>query len=253
MKRRLEILVCSSALLVSFEFGQTQETASNFEVSSVKPPARLSPGRIGCTGDRFAFGGFPLTRLIQWAYGLPPTRIQGLPVWVTDIVNNNDSAYEIEAKASAAVNEAQCKAMVKSLLADRFKMVASVQEREMRVYALTVAKKGHKMREVGPGSEGAGVYINGVRHRTPGEIPPGISMAQFATRLSAFPVLGIPVIDNTGLTGLYTFNMNFSIREDDGLPTIWTALEEQLGLKLESIKAPIEVLVVDRVERPTSN
>jgi uncharacterized protein (TIGR03435 family) len=253
MRRRLKILVCSSALLVLSAFGQTPSTTSSFEVISIKPPLRLSGARRGCTGDRFVFGGFALTFLIQWAYGLPPTRIQGLPVWVTDVVNNNDSAYEIEAKASAAVNEAQCKTMVQSLLADRFKMVSSIQEREMRVYALTVAKKGHKMREAGPGSEGAGAYINGIRHRTLEEIPPGISMAQFATRLSAFPILGIPVIDHTGLAGLYTFNMNFSIREDDGLPTIWTALEEQLGLKLEATKASLEVLVVDHIERPAAN
>jgi len=254
MGSQRKTLVCVSALFVCVAFGQTPPTTSHFEVSSVKPTLGFSVGRIGCTGNRFAFGGgCPLTRLIQWAYNLPPTRIHGLPTWVTDWVNKTDSMFEIEAKSSEAVNEEQCKAMVQSLLVDRFKMVASIQEREMRMYALTVAKKGHKMLEVGPGSEGAGVYINGVRHRTPGEIPPGISMAQFATRLSAFPVLGIPVIDKTGLTGLYTFNLDFSIREDDGLPAIWTALEEQVGLKLESIKGAIEVLVIDHVEKPTAN
>jgi uncharacterized protein (TIGR03435 family) len=251
MGRRRKIVVCVSALLVSFAFGQAGQTTSKFEVSSVKPPPtdKLSPARMGCAGDRFTSAAFPLRRLVQWAYDLPPTRIHGLPDWV----NDSDSAYEIEAKASAVVNDAQCKAAVQSLLADRFKMAARIERQETRVYALTVTKKGSKMREVNPGTEGAGVHINGVPHRTQGEVPPGISMLQFATRLSAFPSIGSPVIDRTNLTGIYSFDLNFSASDDDGLPSITTALGEQLGLKLESTKALVEVLVVDHIEKPTAN
>lgn len=251
--QRLTGVACA-VLTAYVALGQSQPETPHFEVISVKP-VTFSPVRTGCTGDRFAFGGLPLTRLIQWAYDLPPTRIQGLPNWITDWVNKTDSMFEIEAKASAAVNEAQCKAMVRSLLADRFRMVARVQEREIRVYALTVAKKGLKMREVSPGTTGAGVRINGTQWRSVGIVNPlpGVSMADLALRLSAVPIVGLPVIDRTGLTGIYSFDLSFWAREGDDRPAISTALQEQLGLKLEPIKSPIEVLVVDHIEKPSPN
>src|SRR5580700_10219536 len=133
--RRITVAALA-ALVVSAALGQSQSEAPHFEVISVKPPVTFSVARMGCTGDRFVSGGLPLMRLIQWAYGLPPTRIQGLPDWVTDWGSAKDSWYEIEAKASAPPSDAQCKAMAQSLLADRFKMVARLQDREMRVYGL---------------------------------------------------------------------------------------------------------------------
>ncbi len=245
------------ALAAAFALGQSPFEAPHFEVVSVKPPPPVGQAgaRRGCTGDRFVFAGVPLAFLIRWAYDLPPTRIQGLPDWVTDYVNKTDTMYEIQAKASAAVNEGQCKAMVQSLLADRFKMVARVGPREVRLYALTVAKKGPKMREVRPGSEGTQVTINGGPWRSVDVSGPwpGASMADLALRLSGTPIVGLPVIDRTGLMGIYSFDLTFSVTEGDGRPAISTALQEQLGLKLESIKAPIEVLVVDHIERPAAN
>jgi uncharacterized protein (TIGR03435 family) len=165
-----------------------------------------------------------------------------------------ESAYQIEAKAPAAMSEAQCRAMVQSLLASRFKMAAHREQREMRGYALTVTKKGAKMREVAPGSKDFAIMNGGVTFQSATRPDhAGVSMAIFANALSGLRAVDLPVIDRTGLPGIYAFELNFSMREDDGLPTIWTALQEQLGLKLESIKAPIEVLVVDHIERPTAN
>jgi uncharacterized protein (TIGR03435 family) len=192
--------------------------------------------------------------LIRWAFDLPPTRIQGLPSWVTDYINKTDTMYEIEATAAAAVSEAQCKAMVQSLLADRFKMVSRLEPREMSVYALTVAKKGPKMREVAPGSSDFAI-VNGMLTFRPNPNGPkaGVSMAAFATYLGGVPLVGRPVLDRTGLTGVYAFELNFSTSEGDDRPEMSTALQEQLGLKLEPVRAPIEVLVVDHIERPTAN
>jgi uncharacterized protein (TIGR03435 family) len=246
------------AVMTACAFGQTRPEALHFEVVSVKPPptGRWSAGRLGCTGDRFAFSGMPLTRLIQWGYDLPPSRIQRLPDWITDWVNKTESMYEVEAKASSAVSEAQCKAMVRTVLADRFQMVSRVESKEMRVYALTVAKRGLRMREVKPGSKGDGVRINKIPVRsvaTLGDLPDAISMAVLATRLSAFPILGVPVIDRTGLTGRYSFDLECSTSENDERPPIGVALEEQLGLKLEATKAPIEMLVVSHIEKPKAN
>jgi uncharacterized protein (TIGR03435 family) len=192
----------------------------------------------------------PVDWLVRWAYQLSTARIEGLPAWTSDRV----ARYQIEAKASAALNEAGCKAMVQSLLTSRFKMTAHREQREMRAYALTVTKKGPKMREVSPGSKDFAI-MNGevtfLSATSPDHV--GVSMARFADALSGLWAVGLPVIDRTGLPGIYAFELNFSVREDDGLPSITTALQEQLGLKLESIKAPIEFLVVDHIERPTAN
>jgi uncharacterized protein (TIGR03435 family) len=144
--------------------------------------------------------------------------------------------------------------MVQSLLADRFKMVARLAPREMNVYALTVTKKGSKMRQVAPDSNDFAIVNGGLTFRpNPSGPKAGLSMAAFATFLGGVPLVGRPVVDRTGLTGVYAFELNFSVSEGDDRPEISTALQEQLGLKLEPIKAPIEVLVVDHIERPKAN
>jgi uncharacterized protein (TIGR03435 family) len=255
-RRGKQLSVAALAVLAACAaLGQSPSETPHFDVISVKPPPAVgqSVGRRGCTGDRFAFAGQALIWLIRWAYDLPPTRIQGLPDWVTDWVNKTDSMYEIEAKASESVNEAQCKEMVQSLLADRFNMSSRLEEREMRVFALTVSNKGSKMHEVQPGDNSAATVGGQGRLSVVDGKPTGISMSRFATYLGGVPAVRIPVIDRTGLPGIYSFDLSFSVRDDDGLPGVSTALQEQLGLKLEPIKAPIEVLVVDHIERPKAN
>jgi uncharacterized protein (TIGR03435 family) len=247
--RRL-IFAVFAAYTTCVASGQTQEAAPQFEVISVKPASTGPTVFPSCRGNRFVERHLPLLSLVTWAFQLSALRVQGLPDWA----NDRNPGYSIEANALASMTDAQCRAMVQSLLASRFGMVTHREQREMRAYALTVAKKGPKMREVAPGSKDFAIMNGEVTF--PSATSPdhaGVSMATFATALSGLRAVGLPVIDRTGLPGIYAFELNFSIREDDGLPTIWTALEDQLGLKLESIKAPIEVLVVDHIERPTSN
>ncbi len=254
----MRIIAC---LLLAFSaLGQTGPELPRFDVVSVRPPNGFAISRIGCNGDRFVFSGIALTWLIRWAYDLPASRIQGLPNWVTDWVNKPDSMFQIEAKASEPVNKEQCKAMVRSLLADRFKMSAHLEPKEIRAYALTVSKKGIKMHEVSPDAPGPGVFMNKVPFRVgttdpSGKVtlPPGISMSLLADQLSNSPVIAAPVIDKTGLKGIYSFALESSGRDDDGLPSIWVALPEQLGLKLEPTKAVMSVLVVDHIEKPVPN
>ena len=89
--------------------------------------------------------------------------------------------------------------------------------------------------------------------RTQTEALAGYSMADFAKQLSAIPSVAYPVIDRTGLAGVYSFSLNWSLKDDDGLPALPTAVEEQLGLKLTPSNAIIDVLVVSHMERPTAN
>jgi uncharacterized protein (TIGR03435 family) len=254
MHCRLGILYAACALTTLAGLAQTQDAPVGFEVVSIKPPGK--PGTVyfqrGCTGSRFVYAGSTLARLVLWVYDLPLNRIQGLPTWTTE----SDAEYQIEAKAPLALSESQCKSAVQALLADRFRMAAHLDQKEMRAYALTVAKKGPRLRRVDPATpyDRGGVRLNGIPFRfSPLEAPGGITMAQLANRLSAVPALGFPVVDKTGLSGIYSFSLSFSIREDDGLPPIMSAVEQQLGLKLESTKALVDILVVAHIERPTPN
>ncbi len=200
-----------------------------------------------CMGDRFT-SSMPLEYLIRWAYNLSQPHIQNLPDWANDNINR----YSIEAKALAAIDESTCKLMVQSMLATRFKMTAHREAKEMRAYALVQSKKGAKMREATRPTDIAS--INDAKFwSASNSAPAGVSMARLASALSGRPEIGAPVVDRTGLLGTYVFDLKYSSTEGDNLPTIWTALEEQLGLKLESIKTSVEVLVIDHIEKPVGN
>lgn len=244
-------LTVAAAAAMAVASGQAPDATPQFEVISIKPALSGPTVLRSCRGDRFAVRRTRLSSLVGWAFQFGALRIQGLPEWA----NNKDPGYTIEAKALGPMSEAECRAMVQSMLAMRFKMAAHREQKEMRAYALTVTKKGAKLREVAPGSKDFAVMNGDITFSSAASSGPvGVSMATLANALSGLPAIGAPIIiDRTGLPGIYAFELNFSIREDDGLPTIWTALQEQLGLKLESIKAPIEVLVVDHIERPAAN
>lgn len=138
--------------------------------------------------------------------------------------------------------------MVQSLFIDRFKLAVHREMKESPVYLMTIGKKGPKLRENG------GVRLNGsvqvVESGKP-EWPDGWTMSALAAYLSDFT--GRPVVDRTGLTGTYGIVLEFSRRDGDERPNIFTAVQEQLGLKLVAGKAPIEILVIDHIEKPSEN
>jgi uncharacterized protein (TIGR03435 family) len=252
VRSRLLLAACAFLFGSSETFGQSQGIRPAFEVASIKPTPkeRLYRLKRECTGREFVAAGMPLSFIIAWSYGFGDSRILGLPDWVNDW----DLAYDFDAKSSEPMSEGQCKQMVQSLLADRFAMAGHRETRMLPVYALTVAKNGPKLREVAADA-GPGVRINGARFQSlsDNEPPKGLSMGRLAGTLSDHPVLRRPVIDNTGLTGIYSFDLTFSMKEGDDRPSIFTAVQEQLGLKLESVKAPLEVLVVDHIEKASAN
>ncbi len=142
--------------------------------------------------------------------------------------------------------------MVQTLFEERFKLVLSREVQQAAAYDLVVGKNGPKMHEVNSDSEKAdGAIINGFPFGGPGS--KGVAMSQLADFLYRTPFIGRPVIDKTGLKGIYEFKLDFSRAPGDGAPDVFTALQEQLGLKLESTKAQIEKLVVRRIERPSEN
>lgn len=181
---------------------------------------------------------------LTYAFRLKDYQIVGAPAWLSAF----DSAYDIEGRpASPATNE-QCRLMVQSLFADRFKLATHQEMKESSVYFLTIGKNGAKVKE------GGGVHLNGsVQVDSSGkpDWPDGWTMPELARHLADWA--GHPVLDRTALSGKYGITLNFSRTDTDDRPSIFTAVQEQLGLKLESGKAPVETMVIDHIERPTAN
>jgi len=225
-----------------------------FEVASIK--ANQSGGgtsAIRLTAGRVSMENVSLKKVMLNAYGIPDDReytIAG-PAWLTT------EHFDIEATFPADTPVPQVRQMIQALLAERFKLVLHNETRQLPMYALVVAKGGPKIRAVEAGQP-----------RTSGQ--PGhfeatrIGMGKFADLIAK--QAGLPVTDATGLDGVFDFKLDWSPEADlrlasadgaaetSGGASIFTALQEQLGLRLESRKGPVEVMVVDRMEKtPTEN
>ena len=241
--------------------------APAFEVVSVKPlgPKDHFGPQLGCTGDRFE-SARPLAELLGWVFDVRPyEQLIGIPDWDPRIFISGTSPgiYRIDAVASHPVTDAECKVMVQQLLTDRYKMIAHRELRETPVYALVVAKSGPKMAKA-DGQPGVHVLINGnppgIAPGTPEDLkyPTGWSMDRLADFLRGR--VDRPVINRTGLDGLYKIDLSFSRQganpanlPPEAGPEVMTALPEQLGLRLEATRAPIEMVVIDHIEKPDAN
>ncbi len=240
--------------------------APAFEVTSVKPyqSGQIPSLELTCAKGRFVARGSRLGPTLWWAYDIKPNQVVGSPDWVESAYSK--SFYDIEAKTSGPVTEAQCKLMVQSLLADRFKLVTHRELREVSVYALVVAKNGPKMRKVTEDdtSPGINVKVDGRPMGVPrggATRPPGWSMDYLADFL-AIAQLGRPIVNRTGLEGAYKISLDFStsfprqpdyIPPFDAGPDIRDALREQLGLRLDNAKALVPQLFIDHIEKPDAN
>jgi len=248
--------------------GQAQSPATapaptatpEFEAVTIKPVKDPNPNRTHDKeeGRRFSAYSMTLRELIMMAYRVDAREIAGGPAWMAT------DEYDIEAVADdgVQVNE-HLGELLQKLMADRFQLALHREQRMLPAYALTVAKGGSKLKaaEAG-GGQGAGCEHMGVCNFR--KVP----LAQF-TRWLSFVVLDRPVVDKTGITGTFDFSLRWTPDESQfsalGLraptaadnpnapPPLFEAIEEQLGLKLEPEKIPAEVLVIEKVERPTEN
>ncbi len=272
MKLPAALLFCAAA------FAQSGEKP-RFEIASIKPAAggqgmfiRMNPG------GRLSVSNMPLKELIVLAYRIMPFQISGGPPWI------ESARFDIEAKPEVAPKQGDIQPMLQALLAERFNFVLRRESREMPVYALVLARKdgklGPKLTEPQTGScferdptkdiaeqakSGArpcGMMRMGLGEFTGSSIP----LDNLCATLSR--MLERTVINKTGLTGKYDVALEFAPDEariaslppdaprpqiDWNGPTIFTAIQEQLGLKLEPQKGPVEVFVVERAEKPTEN
>lgn len=254
--RGLAALILAAATLAA---GQTKE----FEVASVKPHNGEDDGRVGIQitpGGRWRATNVPLQLLLQIAYELKPGQMTGAPGWI------NNERYDIDAKLDETLGPnpkpGEMQPYLQSLLEKRFQLKFHRETKEMQVYALVVAKGGPKMKLADPAERGPSIRM-GMGQLTMAKV----DMDQFVRELSR--QVGRPVLNQTELTGQYTMELTFAPEGGGGHgdgppgergpapggegPTVFTAVQEQLGLRLDSKKAPVQMFVVDRIERPEAN
>lgn len=225
----------------------------SFEVASIRPNVSGESGSSSSTQNgRFIGRNQNLRDLIEHAYGVMEWQITG-PAWILS------ERFDVTAKPPAGVAGDQFETMMQNLLAERFKLQLHREQREHAVYALVVAKTG--MKAVSAPGDGQ-ARTNWSRDHIAAQ---HMSMAAFAERLSR--VADRPVVDATGLQGAFNFELKWTpdtaqakpsanpgTQLADAPPSLFTAIEEQLGLKLEPRKMPVEFLVVDHAEKvPTEN
>jgi uncharacterized protein (TIGR03435 family) len=273
MRTAVIVLICS-VLSVRAALDAQSPT---FEVASIRPNVSGSPQGQGLAGPqpggRFIAIGVTLRRLVAGAYD--DLQVVGGPAWI------DSDRFDINARAEGDRPPSEIVRMVRSLLTDRFKLVLHTDTREMPVYVLTTARRdrrlGPKLHEsdakcaqdarnfipqLAPGPPPCGDFRLGARLLT----ARGMTMARLAQLLRGR--VGRPVADRTELAAMYDLELEWS--SDLGLQqappgsagaseltpdgvSLFTALQEQLGLKLEATRGPVDVIVIDSAEPPTSN
>ena len=269
-----------------FAGGQSADTAAaRFDVASIRPTPREGPDVQGLgnirmmPGSRLVAETVQLRYFIQRAYSLKPFQLLGGPEWI------NSAHFDIEAKADGTGNSGEMLRMMQALLEERFQLKAHHETKVLPVYELVAVKGRTKLPTAQPGSCAAPDPNVGSMPPAPGQAVPcgqvivAMSPAGLVLRGGAVPmaelirvlanVLGRIVVDKTGFAGTFDVHMEFTADEAlGGLPSppprppggdpdihgnIFAAIQDQLGLKLESAKGPVDVLVIDSVERPVAN
>jgi uncharacterized protein (TIGR03435 family) len=263
-------------------------SAATFEVASIKPN-KSGDGRVMIgmppTG-RFTATNVPVRLLMQQSFNLQPFQIVGGPSWITS------DRFDVVAKAPDGFAPDQLRPMVRALLVDRFKLKTHMETREMPIYELVLARPDGKLGSNLTPAKTDCEAMRGRRAGGPPPAPPqpgqpiecgfmigignmnagGMPMLELARSLSGF--VNRIVVDKTGLKGNYDFQITYTpdgrgnplglppgappvgVEAPAGDPngaSLFTALQEQLGLKLDSQKGPVEVLVIDSIEQPTED
>lgn len=225
----------------------------SFAVAAITPHDPSVPGSYFDTkGQRFTIRNKSVADMMRFAYAVHPRQIEG-PL---DLAFHDRYDVIGIADAEGEPNLSQQQEMIQELLTDRFKLKFHREKREMPVYAIEVAKGGSKLR---PTADPVGradwrTIRNAATDRTDAFTNASIGVFILASQFS----FDRPLVDHTGLTGRYDFYLRFNPDETNTFdpnapPGIFTAAQEQLGLRFQPTKAPVDVLIIDHVEKPTEN
>jgi uncharacterized protein (TIGR03435 family) len=253
---RNAIPVCVFLITFSGLNAQSVENKQAFEVASIKPadPSAGGSSSWNTHPGRLVASNQTLKSYVVIAYDLKERQVSGGPKWV------DSERFDIVAKMPDADKpphgqeiDVQIRAALQALLADRFKLQVHREARTATGYALVVSKRGPKLRDAAPDERNSNNWTRGKLTST------NVSMPKLADVLSR--MVGSPVADMTGLKGKYDLTLEWTpdegqqtaTSEKEAGPSLFTAVQEQLGLKLESRKTEEQVVVIDRAEKPTEN
>ena len=276
---RLSSLV---AIITCLALAHVDAQAPAFDAASVRPTKSQLPGGVTDfrAGGRFTAENVTLLELIRPAYDLDTYRILGGPDWI------RRDRFDVQAQAGAAVSRDETRTMLRTLLADRFRLRVRIEPRELPIYALVISRRdgkpGPRLRTANPAecvdrgpqpqpTRAGDLPSCGLLPQGPGRMTGrSVPISLLTTQLSS--ITGRVVRDRTGLTGLFDIDVDWGLTEaqvaalarltpiggtppvfDPDKPTVFTAVDEQLGVKLESSMGPVDVIVVESVERPTEN
>ena len=226
----------------------TLTVAQEFEVASIRQATDDNDRSSDVDNGRYRVHNLTLKTLISRAWDVDESEVSGGPNWVdSDVWDIN---AKIPAEYATKRSQDQFLHMVQQLLADRFQLVIHREQRQISGYALVAGKSGQKMTTSKQSGDGSGFSSHNMHLKAT-----NVTMEAFARRLSRDRDIGKLVVDRTGLTGKFDFELEWSRGDDplDDRPSILTALQVQLGLKLESAKVPIQAVVIDRAEKPQEN
>jgi uncharacterized protein (TIGR03435 family) len=226
----------------------------DWEVVTVKPSDPNAQGQsFWVDGRHVTIGNRTVETMLLFAYGVQKEQIVGAPEWVRTEHFDANGVPNMNGKP----NIKQFQGMVRKLLAERFGLKLHREQREMPVYALTVARGGPKMEKSAGDPDG---LASNQDHENAGQRSiqtKNATMGDFAQDLLYYT--DRPVVDQTGLSGRYDFTLRYTFDDSraptDGSapPSLFTAIQEQMGLKLDPVRAPADVLVVDSVQKPGAN
>jgi uncharacterized protein (TIGR03435 family) len=255
LRAKLALLV-SATVLAGAGLAQSP-TKQAFEVASIKPSDPNARGSSSNTDRRFVtIRNWTVKRLAQRAFGVEDYQVTGGPNWLDSYhFDINAKVDEAEPELKGKEGQERLMAMFATLLGERFQFQFHRESKTLPVYNLVTAKNGFKLTAVDAKGSQSMSSSNGKLTSK------GVSMPALAVFLSR--TMERPVLDATGIPGDFDFQLEWSQQQNPAAkspeanepagPSIFTALQEQLGLKLESSKGPVEIIVVDHAEKPTEN
>lgn len=279
--RHVTILATATLLGTVLTAQTPSSSTAAFEVASMKAnTSGAAGGSLRPTaGGRVDGVNMALRDLVLVAYDIPPFRLAGAPNWIGtvryDIIAKLASDPSRDPAVASSDASQDMRNAVRALLIDRCKLLTHQETRALNIYALVLTHPGTPSAALkrsncvaaSPAAQRAGLSqtldptqpLCGIRASAGRIQARGVRMSQFASTLSGHAQVGRVVVDRTGLEGNWDFELTFapptpaSATSDADAPSMFTALDDQLGLKLESTKGPVDVLVIDHIERPTED
>jgi uncharacterized protein (TIGR03435 family) len=246
---------------VAYSQAQPSNSPSSFDVVSIRENNSASGWGMRFLPNGLSAKATTLQYLIEEAYGVyDPAFMQGGPKWIASRQFDVEARYEADGGKEISMDAR--KEMLRRLLAERFAVRLHSEMHDVPSYALVIWKNGPKLdltQKVGTHHEETYGDVCLHRESRPGfEKNEGCTLDDLAFDLSMNNEVGRPVINRTGLTARYSFELKWSIGsadkpDDNSAPSIFSAVKEQLGLELQSIKAPHKVIVIDSASLPSQN